>query len=419
MKSQKDRNIASNFVYDDDTSDSDEDNLEVFRSKVGSLQPGPGDLLNDVEARDAEESDENDESQEEDSSDSDSNDAEFTVAPAQLTEDKKKKLSKIQDQLAGIGGQDEEEEEEEEDEENEEEDGNDESDEDEIKGVPESEQNSDMDNLGTESESNESDKTDEAETRVSIQTRKRPLEKKISGSPDKKSKLEGQHNDVSEADPKTKFRAKLSKMSIEEIQRLKNKLGLKLFDQKMSGTEKNNKKVDYKRDNKNRPREMSSKRQVGRFREVISVSTEVKAPKRDPRFDPTCGEYNEKLFKDNYDFVNKYKVSDLKFLKKQLQEEEDPERKNQIKYLIQRTENQLRQLNQDKEKEMEKKVENEERKAQLRAGIKPVYISKSKQKEKDLVKKYEKLKESGGLDNYIKKKTKKNVAKDRKRFHKL
>merc|ERR1719219_449062 len=148
----------------------------------------------------------------------------------------------------------------------------------------------------------------------------------------------------------------------------------------MSGAAEEKKKADFRRENKNRPREMSSKRQVGRFREVISVSSEVKAPKRDPRFDPICGEYNERLFKDNYGFVNEYKVSDLKFLKKQLQEEDDPERKKQIQYLIQRTENQLRQLEQDKVKETEKKAEIEERKSQLKAGIKPVYISKSKQK---------------------------------------
>merc|ERR1719461_904601 len=141
---------------------------------------------------------------------------------------------------------------------------------------------------------------------------------------------------------------------------------------------------------------MSSKKQVGRFREVVSSS---KIEKRDPRFDPSCGDYDEKLFKENYKFVNKYKSTDLKFLKEQLLEEEDPERRKSIKYLIQRTENQLRQLQHDQAKEDEVQAEREERRNQLKAGIK----------------KYETLKESGGLDKYIKKKTKKNLAKDRKR----
>merc|ERR1719318_192679 len=110
---------------------------------------------------------------------------------------------------------------------------------------------------------------------------------------------------------------------------------------------------------------------------------------------------------------------DLTFLKKQIREEEDPERKKSIKYLIQRTENQLRQEAQNKVKEEEKAAEKNEKKEQLEAGIKPFYISKSKQKEMKLVDQYEKLKESGGLDKYIKKKTKKNLVKDRKKFENL
>ena len=407
MKSKKDKSNPGNFVFDDDTSDSDEETMamEDFKSKVNSLQSKSDDLQSDEDVTDddedseeEEEDDEDDEEDEEedDSSDSDSSDVEINKAPPQLTEEKKSKLSRIKDQLAGIGV-----------------DGEDDDDE-EI----EVRQGNRENELRPESDSSDSESVGEV-TKVANTSRKRPLQDNIEGGKDKKPKSDPKREPESELDQKTKFRAKLSKMSLEEIQRLKNKLGLKLFDQKMSGTADEKKKVDYKRENKNRPREMSSKRQVSRFREVLSVSTEVKAPKRDPRFDPICGEYNEKLFKDNYGFVNEYKVTDLKFLKKQLQEEEDPERKSQIKYLIQRTENQLRQLDQDKEKEKEKKEEIEERKAQLKAGIKPVYISKSKQKEKDLVKKYEKLKSSGGLDNYIKKKTKKNVAKDRKRFQKL
>ena len=402
MKSKKDKSNSGNFVFDDDTSDSDEDTItmamEDFKSKVNSLQSKSDDLQSDEDATDDDEESEEEEQEEEedDSSDSDSSDVEINKAPPQLTEEKKSKLSRIKDQLADIGVDEE-------------------SDDDEEIEVRQG--NREIE-LRPESDSSDSESVGEV-TKLTNTSRKRPLQDNIEGGKDKKPKSDPKREPESELDQKTRFRAKLSKMSLEEIQRLKNKLGLKLFDQKMSGTADEKKKVEFKRENKNRPREMSSKRQVSRFREVLSVSTEVKAPKRDPRFDPICGEYNEKLFKDNYGFVNEYKVTDLKFLKKQLQEEEDPERKSQIKYLIQRTENQLRQLDQDKEKEMEKKEEIEERKAQLKAGIKPVYISKSKQKEKDLVKKYEKLKSSGGLDNYIKKKTKKNVAKDRKRFQKL
>merc|ERR1712013_141225 len=83
----------------------------------------------------------------------------------------------------------------------------------------------------------------------------------------------------------------------------------------------------------------SSKKTVGRFREVVQVA---KKERRDPRFDPLCGEFNDKLFKESYQFVNEVKSKELVELKKQLRTEEDHERREEVKYLIQRMENQLR-----------------------------------------------------------------------------
>ena len=53
-----------------------------------------------------------------------------------------------------------------------------------------------------------------------------------------------------------------------------------------------------KRENKNRPREMSSKKTVSRFRDVVGVSSAQNAKvaaKRDPRFDSLCGDFDEKV----------------------------------------------------------------------------------------------------------------------------
>merc|ERR1712029_261000 len=208
-------------------------------------------------------------------------------------------------------------------------------------------------------ESNEEESSADEDENPSGKRKGSPVQSKAEES-SKKLKIDEEKQDVQ----RNRFKAKLSKMSIEEIHRLKNKLGLKLFNQKISGKSSETKQEDFKRDNKNRPREMSSKKQVGRFREIVVAS---KIEKRDPRFDPNCGEFDDKLFKENYKFVNEYKSSDLKFLKKQLQEEDDPEQIKKIKYLIQRTENQLRQLENDKKKEDEKKAEFEERREQLKA----------------------------------------------------
>ncbi len=57
-------------------------------------------------------------------------------------------------------------------------------------------------------------------------------------------------------------------------------------------------RLDFKRENKNRPREMSSKVTVGRLRDVVGFkSGEAKKnpAKRDPRFDALCGEFDEKV----------------------------------------------------------------------------------------------------------------------------
>ncbi len=91
-------------------------------------------------------------------------------------------------------------------------------------------------------------------------------------------------------------------MSLEEIQKLKERLGLKLFDAVVSekSVSKKKKKPVFKRENKNRPREMSSKKMVPRFRDVVGVASEQNTKdrakdKRDPRFDSLCGEFSKKV----------------------------------------------------------------------------------------------------------------------------
>ena len=392
MKSKDSKKEPSSFVFDDDTSDSDDDALDTFKSKIKKIVPESkveGEFEfeeDDDEDEDSESEGREDSSEEEEDGEESESDEEVDNhrVVKELSEEQKSKLSKIQQQLSKVNDEKE-----------------DSGSEDEIDDNDDSEGNQEV--------------SSSEEEEMSGDEIKKPVKRKANDNEEAQASVKKPKSDAQEDVQKNRFRSKLSKMSIEEIQRLKNQIGLKLFNQKLSGkTSSQQNQADFKRDNKNRPREMSSKKQVSRFREVI-VTSKLELEKRDPRFDPNCGEFDDKLFKDNYKFVNEYKSGDLQFLKKQLQDEEDPERRKSIKYLIQRTENQLRQIEHDKAKDEEKKAEREERREQLKAGIQPQYISKSKQKEKDLIKKYETLKQSGGLDKYISKKTKKNVAKDRKR----
>ena len=353
MKKKSAPKNSAGIVYDDDTSDTDSDDnmLEGFKNKVRQVIPSgeDSDLNNDDDnddGSDEDAEDEEDSNMESDSSSDESSEEEISPDVSDKkkfdVEEKRMKLSNIQKHLSSVPS---------------------------LEESSESEEDEDQKANGGEvagGENSDGSSVSEEDSEDGVHdgdgNKKQNLKRKSTMSiddeaPSKKVKSDDDaKQELPEVD-KNRFRKKLSKMSIEEIQRLKNKLGTRLFDKKMSGTNEEQ-KSDFKRENKNRPREMSSKKQVKRFREVVVAS---KLEKRDPRFDPNCGDFDDKLFKENYTFVNEYKAGDLKFLKKQLQEEDDSERKKSIKYLIQRTENQLRQLEHDKSKEEDKKAEIEER----------------------------------------------------------
>ena len=54
------------------------------------------------------------------------------------------------------------------------------------------------------------------------------------------------------------------------------------------------------------------------FRDVVGLTSDQKTQKRDPRFDSLCGEFDAKVFKDSYKFVQDIKSRELKDLKEQL-----------------------------------------------------------------------------------------------------
>ena len=95
------------------------------------------------------------------------------------------------------------------------------------------------------------------------------------------------------SDDREAIKQELAALSFEELQKLKEKLGTKKFNQTVKGQKaKDVKEVDYSRANKNRPREISSKSRKIERKVVIQVP---KVFRNDPRFDGLCGEYNEKV----------------------------------------------------------------------------------------------------------------------------
>lgn len=208
------------------------------------------------------------------------------------------------------------------------------------------------------------------------------------------------------------IRSELSQMSFEDLQKLKNKLGTKIYKEALFGPRKV-KRIEYKRENKNRPREMSAKRPVSRFREVVQAKKNIP---RDPRFDSLCGTFDEKVFKKTYGFLSEMKKNDLSALKKQLNETDDPKMTKKIKYLIQRLENQLREEKRRDQEQEQKGKEKKEIVEAIKRGEKPAFKKKSEKKVLDLVSQYEELKNSGKLKKHIQRLRKKNLRKDRQRL---
>ncbi|XP_043460890.1 ribosomal RNA processing protein 36 homolog [Leptopilina heterotoma] len=212
---------------------------------------------------------------------------------------------------------------------------------------------------------------------------------------------------------RTDIRAELSKMSFADLQKLKEKLGSKVYNEAMFG-KPIGKKTVLKRENKNRPQEISSKKRMFQLKKLIPVKQNVP---RDPRFDSLCGTYNEKAFKNAYSFLTEVKKNDLTALKDELNKNaEDPKAVKKIKYLIQRLENQIREEGRRKEAEDKKQLEKREIIKTIKSGEKPNFRKKSERKILDLVSQYDDLKNSGKLKKHIKRLRKKNASKDRRRL---
>lgn len=141
--------------------------------------------------------------------------------------------------------------------------------------------------------------------------------------------------DIEETE-RVKIREKLSTLSFEDLLKMKEQMGSKLYDKTMFGMTKKRPQMDFKRANKNRPREMSSKVKYFK-RELKNVTLcPKKTVPRDPRFDPLCGQFDDNTFKSNYKFVNDMRQKEIKQLEKELKSCTDPDRKKTIKLLMQR-----------------------------------------------------------------------------------
>lgn len=231
-------------------------------------------------------------------------------------------------------------------------------------------------------------------------------------------------------------RGQLSDISFGELQKLKETVGLKKYNEAVFGKKAENdevddgggnkrkdlkrkltnEKVDGEKKKKSEPEEMSSKKQKGKPRNVVE---NVKRRHRDPRFDNLSGTFNDDMFQKSYSFVDEMKKDELKMVKKQFKKARNKEEKSSLHKLLQRMEEQekVNELK-AKRKENEKKRKKEEYEARS-AGKKVFYLKKKEAKKLELLDQYKKLKESGKVDKVLNRKRKVNASKQKKKFVKM
>lgn len=201
-------------------------------------------------------------------------------------------------------------------------------------------------------------------------------------------------------------------LPFETLLQLEQKLGSKTFREvQASSAKKDDSKLSKKRKAKrdddsdfDAPEEISSKHPPKRS--FVKAPRARQAPSIDPRFNPRAGKFKEEHFRRNFQFAFDLKDQELEQLKKSTKTSKNSEEKEKAKYLIQRMENQKREL-------LKKKPNS---KPIVKDNGTKYFPSKKEQFAQELVTKYEDLKSSGKLKTHLEKRRKKQAGKERKRM---
>lgn len=143
-----------------------------------------------------------------------------------------------------------------------------------------------------------------------------------------------------EEQERLEIRGKLGTMSFEELLKMKEEIGSKMYNKMLTGDNNTKKPIIFKRANKNRPQEISSKIKPKVLQRTLP-KPKLKQKKlviqhRDPRFDPLCGEFDKDTFKDNYKFIYDLQEKEKQILIEEEKMEQDVDKKKKIKSAIQR-----------------------------------------------------------------------------------
>lgn len=224
----------------------------------------------------------------------------------------------------------------------------------------------------------------------------------------------------SEIQTREDVKKELSNMSFEDVLKLQNRVGTKVYNQVAyggsggGGGSISHDKRRKQRQNKNRPMEMSAKRPVPVLRQVVTAK---KPMFRDPRFDDLSGEYKPEIFEKTYKFIDDIRSREKHLVQKKLKKlKTNGQRREELSFLLKRMENQERaKKNREEQRERELQFKRQQRE-RANQGAAPFFLKKSDKRKLQLAQKYEELKKSGKLDNFLSKKRKRNAGKDRRKM---
>ncbi|WCJ26175.1 rRNA biogenesis protein rrp36 [Euphorbia peplus] len=216
---------------------------------------------------------------------------------------------------------------------------------------------------------------------------------------------EEQSSFSSSDEEESEIEREIADATFEEIQKAKSNGSLSVYG-------KPNREEKSGRANKNRPMEVSCKKPVPRFREVVQAPKKVV---RDPRFESLSGELDVDGFRKRFDFLFEDNLpAEKEELKQQLKEANDQNVIDKLKKRILWINTQLKYKSTKKtEGAILSEHVRKEREA-AKQGKEPFYLKKSEIRKQRLIKEYNKLKRSGKLESFIEKKRRKNASKDRR-----
>ncbi|KAI6354124.1 rRNA biogenesis protein rrp36 [Pyricularia grisea] len=171
------------------------------------------------------------------------------------------------------------------------------------------------------------------------------------------------------------------------------------------------------RKTKSAPEEMSSKRPVSRYREVVKPPPNARPKPRDVRFEQELTGEDYQRFRRNYAFLDQYRDEEMAKLREIISRKKGvtPADREDAKLKLRKMEDEKRsQERKDREYELMREHKKKEKEL-VKQGKKPFFLKKSEQKKLLLMDKFAGMSKSQ-VDKAIEKKRKKVAGKEKKQL---